>query len=467
MLFMIRSYRRKKMQNRLSAVLSGCLLLAIVISCVDNDRTLGEQFISEDYLLKIQTAEFTLPVAQRVHDTVQARNSSSMVAGYLSDDTYGTFGISGASYVVPVSDSAYLGVEPRLKDVYVKLYIDSCRCYSENAASMPQNVTLYELVKPLDSTVIFNNSLTPDYLSEEPVSVGSSMIFGPSSVKISLKSEYGEKLLMTTPDEFVDISLFLKRVYGLCMVIDAPDTHQSGGRLNYVGLSSSIIYVDYVMNDPEKGIVDKDTTVNFVFGYLTALNQYNSGSRHLSTENPGDTLYLEGFSGIKPVVPASSLKAMLEEWADHVCREGGYERDAILLSRATLHFPYDMPDDYELFEKDHPLSIFPFTTDVAAYDSTAMFCLIDDISYAGGGEMDRSHSEYCCDVTRQMQDFILKEPSEVKSTDDLWICPVSAVTSTYYSYYDFDTLNYSRLVLKGPSSDRPPYLTITYSLIDY
>jgi len=460
------------MQNRLSAVLAGCLLFAVVYSCVDNDRTLGQQFVSEDYLLKIRTAEFLLPVVQRAHDTVQASNSSSMITGYLSDDTYGSFMVGGASLVVPVADSAYLGVEPELKNVYMRLYIDSCVSYTGNAASMPQNIYLYELVKPIDSTSLFNNSITPDYLSEEPISLGSPMIFGPSSVTISLTKEYGRKLLATTPDEFMDVNLFLKRLYGIYVKTDIPDTDMPGGRLNYLGLSSSIIYVEYKMNDPEMGIVDKDTVVTFVFGYGAALNQYSCGSRHLSTEKPGDTLYMEGFSGIKPVIPADTLKKMLDEWKKKIYRECGYDdRDSvqILLSRATLHFPYEMPDDHERFEKDHPLTIFPFMTDVTAYDSTAVFTPSDDLQYSGGGVMDRSHGEYYCDVTRLMQDFIAKD--DVSHTDDMWICPVITETVTSYSYsystYDFDALNYYRLILNGPSSERPPYLTITYSLFDY
>lgn len=455
------------MQNRLSAVLMGCILFSAVISCVDNDRTLGQQFVSDDYVLKIETAEFPLPVVQRVRDTVQGDNTSSMVTGYLYDEDYGAFTIAGASYVIPVSDSAYLGVEPEFKRVYMRLYIDSCFYYSDNSASMPQNISIYELVKPMDSTYMFNNSLTPDYISKEPISVGSTMIFGPSSVKIDLSPEYGEKLLTTTPGEFIDVDLFMKRFYGMYVKTDAPDTHQPGGRLNYIGLSSSMIYVDYVMNDPERGIVDKDTTVTFVLGYFQALNQFSATSRHLSTENPGDTLYLEGLSGIKPVVPADRLKDMMETWIEEVCSESGYGRDAILLSRATLHFPYEMPDDYETFEIEHPAKIFPFTTDVNSSDSTAVFEAIDDLHYSSGGVMDRSHNEYYCDITRQMQDFILKDPSEVDSTDDLWLCPVLVQTSTYYTVYDFDSLNYYRLLLNGPSSDRPPYLTITYSLIKY
>lgn len=466
---MIRFFRKTKMSNRLTTVAVSILSFIAVFSCVKNDRTLGQQFISEDYVLSVDSTSFDIPFRQRVHDTIQSVSYSKVMFGYITDDLYGTTVVDGASVVVPVSDSSYLGVNPKYVDAYLTLTVDSTVVYTRGNNAIPQNIYLYELIKDVagDSTMYYNNSITPDCLSSDPISIGSPMLFGTGNVKIGLTRDFGEKLLATSPAEFKDITLFLDRVFGIYVKTDKPDKHVVGGRLNYMSLSTSVITVEYLMNDPEKGIKDKDTTVNFVFGYSFALNQFSAGSRHLETEHPSDVLYLDGLSGVKPVIPGLELKDLVDKWADGVCLKEECDKGSILISQAKLILPYDIPDDFEMFEKEHPAKIFPFTTNVGAADTTVRMEPLSGILAAAGGYMDRSHEYYYCDISSHIQELIHKDRGDINQTDDLWICPVNTLlnSSTYVTSYILDVDDYHRVALKGPASDRKPRLEIVYGLL--
>lgn len=473
---MIRSFRRIKMSSRFGTAVSVVFLMAALFSCVDNDRTLGEQFISEDYVLKVSSDNLLIPFEQRVHDTIQAISYSTILVGYMTDDTFGTTVVGGGSIVLPVEDSCYLGINPKLVDVYVELSVDSTVVYNEGSESVPQNIYLYEITKDVagDSLMVYNNSITPDCLSENPISVGSPMLFGDGTVKISLTREYGEKLLSTSPTMFKDMTLFLEKNYGIYVAVDKPDKYAEGGRMNCLDLSASVITVEYLMTDPEKGFVDKDTTVSFVFGYGFALNQFSSGSNHLVTKTPKEVLYLDGLSGVKPVVPADSLKRIIDEWASGVCKKEKCGKESILLSQAKLILPYTMPEEsytsqevLDRFEKEHPTKIFPFTTNVGATDSTVRMEPLEGIAAAAGGYMDRNQEYYYCLITDYIQEMITREPADVKHTDDLWICPVYSLvnSSTYVTSYILDVSSYQRLILDGPASSRPPRLELVYGIL--
>ncbi len=457
------------MSGKSALFAAGFLAMMTAVSCVINDKTLGQQFVSDDYLVSIDSTSLLMPFRQCVHDTVQAVSSSRMMVGYISDDVYGTTVVGSATPVVPVSDSCYLGVSPKLIDVYLELNVDSTLVYKKGEEAIPQNIYVYEIVKSFvkDSSRVYNNSITADFLSEKPVSLGASMLFGEGKVKIELSREYGEKLLATSPAEFSSVSTFLDRVHGLYFRTDLPEGKEEGGRLNYMSLSSSIINVHFLMTDPKQGFTDKDTTVSFVCGYSFALNQFSAGSRHLETENPKEKLYMDGLSGVKPVIPGLELKDVIDRWVSKVCETSKCDRESILISRARLILPYNMPEDFELFEKEHPLKIYPFTTNIGAADSTVRMKPLDDITFSSGGKMDRSHQYYYCDISSAIQKLIIRDRGDVTNQDDLWICPVITLTNTSTGAvtYDFDVNAYSRLVLEGPESRRPPQLELVYGIL--
>lgn len=441
------------------------LLALMLSSCVENNRETGSELITDDFRLKVKVATFDLPVTNKVSDSVQASNSSHLLVGAMTDPTYGKLHSGGASFVLPYSDSTDFGDDPRLVEAYMLLSVDSTLYTNDNQEGIPQNIYIHRLNHEIDSTMGFCNSITPEYYDAELVTETIPVIYNTGTVKIRLTDKYAQELLDTTPEEFKDIDLFMERVFGLYITTDAPADGQLGGRLNFLDLGNSSITLRYIMNDPDREIKDLDTTESFVFGYSYALNNFSTGSESLENDDPQESLYLEGLTGVKPHIRAKDVKKMLDEWME----KEGYDRGSVILSRASVKFTYEMPEDYELFDKIHPLAIYAFTNIPTATDTTRFFKPLDDVNnVVNRGYIDRSHKEYVMDITEYCQDLLNQEVSEVEESRNLWIAPLSSYVDAYNNiYFLYDNRNYSRITLNGPASEKRPTLTLTYTVMEH
>lgn len=434
------------------------------VSCIENDRTLGQGLVPPEYNLILGTKTFDLPVTNRVSDSIQASNSSNMLVGTLSDPLFGTVKVNSASFILPYSDSTDFGDSPRLRSAYINLAIDSTYYLEDNQQGIHQRIRIYKLTTPIDSTKRFCNSITGADYDPVPVTVSDPVIYGSGTVRIDLTDEFAMELLSTTPEEFKDLNLFLDRIHGLYLEVEDPINTESGGRLNYLSLGYSTINIEYTLNDPDRGFVDHDTTESFVFGYTTALNNCTTTSEHLVDSTPGDSLFLEGLSGVKPHISAADLKQMLNNWL----REEGLGTTPIFLSRAELTFPYEMPEDYSRFDTEHPAAIYAFTSTPWATDTMRYYKPLPEIyNSVNTGKINRSVREYSLDITTYLQDLLQTDSSYIDPSMDLWIAPIAERTSSYSStvYYEFDNHNYNKIILNGPLSERHPTLTITYGLM--
>ena len=70
------------------------------VSCIENDRTLGQGLVPPEYNLILGTKTFDLPVTNRVSDSIQASNSSNMLVGTLYDPVFGTVKVNSASFIL-------------------------------------------------------------------------------------------------------------------------------------------------------------------------------------------------------------------------------------------------------------------------------------------------------------------------------------------------------------------------------
>ncbi len=440
--------------------------LFILTSCVDNDRSMGEDFLTEDYLLSVKIKTFDLPVTNKVSDSVQSVNSRSMLVGNLTDPVFGTVTSNAASFIIPYSDSTNFGVEPKLISAYLSLSIDSTYVLNRNQEGIHQRLNIYKLISEMDTCDGFNNSVTPAKYDPVPITKGQPVIYQSGSIRIDLTDEFGKELLSTKPEEFEDFNLFLEKFPGLFITMDPPSGTQEGGRLNYINLGSSTIYVNYTMNDPERKIENLDTTEAFAFGYYTAFNNFSTSSQHLESDNDTSTvLYVESLSGIKPHIDAITLKKMLDEW---VVAEGLGD-NTVVLSRAELIFPYEMPSEYEKFDKEHPEYLYAFTNTPWATDSLRYYEPIKDVNYnKNRGKIDRAHMQYSMDVTSHIQDFLIKDISEIDASDNIWIAPMYARKSdSGVTYYQFNNKDYRKIILNGMAADRRPTLKLTYTVMRY
>lgn len=436
------------------------------VSCIENDRSMGEGLIPGSAVITLGTKTFDLPIVNRVSDSVQCSSTSNMLIGTMTDQVFGTVMAHAASYILPYSESTDYGDSPELLGAYLTLSIDSTYYLDDSQEGIHQRIKIYELNSPIDSTLLFCNSITPDRYNPVPVTISDPVIYGKGDIRIDLTDEFAAKLLALTPEDFEDLGLFTEKIPGLFLQVEEPVGSAAGGRLNYINLGSSTINLNYRTEiERTNGDVEQiDTTESFVFGYTTALNNFSTTSGNLESTTPGEYLYLEGLSGIKPLIPARALKQMLDEW---IAQEG-LEEYALILSRAELRFPYSEPSDYDRFDKEHPATIYAFTCTPWATDSLRTYSPLDEVyaTSSAAGSIDRSNMVYSMDVTSHLQMLLLTPPEDIDESMDLWIAPMVTTTDSYYgtTYYGFDNSNYNKIILNGPAAEKHPTLTLTFGV---
>lgn len=454
------------MRYRKTCVIALLVLLAASLdSCIENNRETGSGMVTDDYNLKTAVKTFNLSFSQRTADSTQSPNASHLLIGNLNDEIFGNVQSSGASFIVPFSDSSDLGKTRILKDAYILLSVDSTIFIENSQEGIHQTVRIYEMLTPIDSSKRFCNSLKREDYSAETINEGHPIIYGKGEIKIKIKNEYAEKLLATTNEEFQDINLFLKRINGFYIETDPLLEGQKGGRLNYLNIGTSVLYLNFNMTDSARGIYGADTTERFVFGYSTAFNFFKTDASHLVKDRATDLLYIESLSGIKPHISALELKSMLEEWKN---KEGYNENTAVILSRAEIRLPYEMPANSDDFDRLQPNLIYPFTRDPKAVsDSLKQYFPLPEVHYAANkGGLNRSLKYYSLDITRYCQNLIDSDLSEITPALDLWITPMEGyVESSGATSYFPDNRNFKRGFLNGPEAERKPELILTYTLM--
>lgn len=457
------------MSNKKSLVFLALLsTLFIYTSCVETDKSLGSQFISDTFVLKLDTALFEVPVTNVALDSIQGYNTSYMTIGYLNDETFGYTSSGFATNITPFSDSTYFGINPKLKSVYIYINIDSTAVLREDQRGIPQNITVHRLTSDLDTIKMYNTSIRPTDYDPVPISKGSPIFFGDDSLKIHLSEEFGNELLATTVAEFDSLELFVERIKGLYFTTDTPDIESGGGRMNYISIGTSTIYLSYYLTDPQRGFNNKDTTETFTLGYAHSINTVKTSSKKLNDPNISDKLYIESYDGVKPVIRAKDLKQILDTWIS----KNGFTKEDVLISRAALVFPFEMDiKDYDRYSNIYPQQIFPCTISNDEY-LEYITPLPEIYNNNEIGMINRSKYSYTCEITNYLQD-IVKE-TEVGKEDDLYICPILSYltnTGSIYGggtmYYGMDNQDYRNGIINGSGHAlRRPTLELTFSVLN-
>ena len=441
-------------------------IAALFSACVENDRSMGEDLVLDDYLLNVELRQFDLPLTNKVCDSVQSISEISSLVGYFYDPDYGLKFSSCAMNILPYSDSTDFGVDPKLKSAYINLKIDSVKLLNKDIDGFRQNITLYKMLTDLDSTKETCNSIKPSDYSMVPISKSDPVICGDGILRINLTDEFAEELLTVKREEFEDMDLFKKKIKGIYITTDVPSDQLTGGRFNYISLNSSVLYLNYILNNPEKKIKDLDTTESFAIGYFKSYNFFNTNSKHLENEHPEDKLYIESLDGIKAHLNAKDFRDMLdEEWL----KKEGLENKYIVIANAQVILPYDEPEDYDAFNNEYPKMIDAFQKEYKADGSYNYYQPLKEINTAvNKGEMNRSRMEYSLDITSYCQDIVNKKYEDIDEGDDLWLAPIIFHTDEYdnVTTFYFDNRSYNRIMLNGPASRRHPVIKIAYAILN-
>ena len=165
--------RRRISLRSLSAL---ALISLLFVSCIDVNKSTGGEFVPDDQKFGIAIKEFDLPVQQKSSDSIQTIFTGDAVVGAYKDPELGITTSAAAVRFIPQVRKNTFGNNPVPKSLKLSIAVSSKIVLDQKDANIPQNVYVYVLRKDLDSTVMYNNSITAaDF---DPVPLAGNVFFG-------------------------------------------------------------------------------------------------------------------------------------------------------------------------------------------------------------------------------------------------------------------------------------------------
>lgn len=452
------------MQFRNTVVLA-ITALFMAVSCITVDKTMGEDLIPTDQNIEIFTDEIDIPVQLKLAQPMQALSSTQAIFGAIRTPEFGLAEFATVTDICPNQSGWDFGKDPVIEDIYFLAPVSSHVVIDNEQTGIPQIISLHRTYRRVDSTTVFNNTFSEADYDPEPLNTSEFVYFGGDSIKMHLNMAFAEEILASSQNERDSLDLFVEKFKGIVIKSSTPEEGVYGGRQNSISFGAGAIYirVDYQPTWGEN-LRRKDTLFCLSVGYDQCLNVSTYSSTDMQTENPGETMLMEGSAGLKPFISKEALKETLENWK----KEKGIADKKILVAKGAFVFPFEIPENNDMSK--YPASIYPCNKVLdTAYNANLLTTLPD--CYVTGystGIMNRSLREYSMDAPSYIQSMFLKETDELKESDDLWIMPIYSQTDSYYgnTYYYIDDLSYYVGRLNGPLSERRPKIRLVYSVME-
>ena len=297
------------------------------------------------------------------------------------------------------------------------------------------------------------------------------VVNGQDSLVFDFTEDYGKQYLNITQEDLEDFDTYKKKFPGIYIRTDDPVGY--GGRFDMFEMdilttsSSSItrtnnyalLYFNGEFNGERRDSVlmfyfspldfqDLDSLINastLPSQYVFNVDYHETAALAGAAE---DKIYVEGGSGLKPVVPASEIKRLV---VNEIAKNGGDPKTA-LISKATIELPFVFPDDYTTLFR-YPDELSP--TVKISTDTTVTFAGLTDasVSSENQGPINRSLCNYAPDITHHVQQIVRTSDSKDISSYDVWFLVMANETTTttnssanemasyyqqlaYYSYYN-------------------------------
>ena len=422
--------------NNVRALAAALLMLAASSACVDTDNALGTNLVPSNQDITIKTAEFDLPVGQRLSDSLQTTTTSEIVFGSIDNGPFGTYDIGSAVSVSPLSDSIVWGGNPVMKDLYITMPLSSNAALSDDQLHIPQNVYVHQLAVELDSTRVYNNSLTQKERYGANVCQGKYVYTGGDTLTIHFTPEFANQFFRLGRETLDSTALFMKALRGLYFSTDPADGGQGNGRICSFDVSSSYLTLTYTSTNDEGQ--RRDTSAYFSVAYDHALKTIDGGNKALERDSAPDAIIYEGLTGIKPHISGYKLRKMLDDWM----KENGLDNHSILIAKAIFEFPFEYSGDASQFDN------YPDNLYISTRVRGSLHTVYSPISEIYSDTYDRgsiNRSLFCFrpDAALYTQTLIRKNLDDITDQDDIWVIPnitytTSSGSSSYnpYSYYD-------------------------------
>lgn len=482
----------------LLAIIGATLLSSA--ACVKVNEHLGENLIPTDQLWDVfspKAASFVEnDIELKISDSLSAYTSRRIVFGAIKDGELGTCTKATSFTLVPAIKDLDLGENTVVRQFHFSAVRDTLSTVNDYQQRMMQNVFVYSLKEPLDSTVLYTNSLSPGvkqagatltnrekFLDMSAlITKGVPVYNGGDSLSFDFSAEYAAKVvegIKKFHKDYVDkkdtlLSSYLKLVPGIYIESEVPTSE--GGRINMFDFALQFDSNNYISGNfaelkitadygDRKGV---DTSFLFTYGPSDFIatgtselpTQYAfNGSTH-ETEGAytngvaaTDKVYVEGGSGVKPVIKAAGIKRIVHEL---IAEANIINPEEVVINKATVTLPYNVNGDWDKLNK-FPTILSPTVRLHGTDDSGVTY-----VSYAGltdasiesenQGNINRSISVYSPDMSHHVQEILrLKQEDGESDADfetrlskyDIWFLIISeevtassSSSSAYDDYYN-------------------------------
>ena len=448
----------------LLAIIGATLLSSA--ACVKVDEQLGQNLIPTDQLWDVfspKAANFVEnDIELKISDSLSAYTSRRIVFGATKDDELGTCTKATSFTLVPTLKDLDLGENTVVRQFHFSAIRDTLSTVNDYQQRMMQNVFVYSLKEPLDSTILYTNSLSPGVKQagaaltnrerfldlSKLISKGVPVYDGGDSLSFDFSAEYSARVVegikafrkVYTEKKDTLLSDYLSLVPGIYIESEVPTS--KGGRINMFNFELQFDSNNYISGNyaelkitadygDRKGV---DTAFLFTYGpadfistgvsELPAQYAFN-GSTH-ETEGAytngvaaTDKVYVEGGSGIKPVIKAAGIKRIVHEL---IAEANIVNPSEVVINKATVTLPYNVEGDWDKLDK-FPSILSPTVRLHGTDDSGVTY-----VSYAGltdasiesenQGKINRSISVYSPDMSHHVQEILRLEKKEDESDAD-------------------------------------------------
>jgi len=453
--------------NRVARALGIAITLLCSFSCVSVDDSLGSLYIPTDQQYRFFVND-DIPLDEiymKQTDSLSGFSSTRISVGAIRDEEFGLTKRCCAITLVPLLDTLDYGKDPSLYGMYVYMVADSVSVADRDKQHILQSIGVHELDEKIDTTK-FNINGTIKYKPEYATYGNKTILYnGFDSLSFQLSKEIAEKYMHIEQSDLKDLDTYLTKFPGLYFETDEP--MGNGGRFNMFTVKMDYDFTySYITGNfamlsfnAEYDGERKDTSFYFWFSPDSLMNVDSLLSESSSNEDfpqhalnitvqekrsveglAKDKIYVEGGGGLKPVIPASEIKRLIE--AD-IKKNGGKVEDAIL-SRVTIELPFEFPDDYQQMFR-YPEILTPVTR--IKKTNNYLYAGISDTSNSAEnqGDCNRSRLVYAPDITFHAQEILRKEEKDLSTDYDVWLMIMAneirtvvnsgnSSLSDYYSY---------------------------------
>ncbi|MFA7179972.1 MAG: hypothetical protein WC077_02320, partial [Bacteroidales bacterium] len=171
-------------KNILRSVAVVLLAASITSSCIEKDNSTGASLLPGDHIISLEKEIFDLPVQMKLSDSMQTGYTSYLTIGSINDADLGLVQASTAIPIRPTSLELSYGDNPQVKSFKAYVTVDDKTFFKDEDAYIPQNFRVHKLLKYIDSTVNYSNSLTESDYDPASLETSGNVFFGGDSLVI-------------------------------------------------------------------------------------------------------------------------------------------------------------------------------------------------------------------------------------------------------------------------------------------